>query len=257
MTDELVVLGSGTAVQTAHRDNTACAFRMDESAVVIDCPGSAVLKLLRAGIDPIRIDAVVITHTHPDHVYGLPSLVHNLWLLGRTTPLPFFAPEAEIERVRRLLAVFDLDRRSGFFDLRPLVVGEAAPFWEQAGHRLHALQVDHGPPTCAIRWDLPAGARVVYSSDTRPFEPLAEFGRGAALFVHEATFADAEADRARRTGHSTPGQAGHLATLASAQRLLLVHLTIDADPARWMDEARTTFSGPIDVPDDGATYSVA
>lgn len=204
----------------------------------------------------MRLDAVVITHMHPDHVYGLPSLVHNLRLLGRSASLPLFVQPGDADRVHSLLAVFGLDARTDFLQLQQISTDGQTPFWERAGHRLFALPVDHGMPASAIRWDLPGGARVVYSSDTRPFEPLAEFGRGAAWFVHEATFADAEADLARRTGHSTPSQAGRLATLASAQRLLLVHLTIEADPARWVDEARATFPGRIDVPDDGAIYSV-
>jgi len=256
MHDALIVLGSGTAVQTADRDNTAFAFQMNESAILIDCPGSAVLKLLRAGIDPRRLDAVVITHMHPDHAYGLPSLAHNLRLLGRSAPLPLFVQPGDADRVHRLLAVFGLDASADFLQLRPISTDGLTPFWERGGHQLFARPVDHSTPACAIRWDLPGGARVVYSSDTRPFEPLAEFGRGAAWFIHEATFSDAEADRARTSGHSTPSQAGRLATLAGARRLLMVHLTIEAEVSRWVAEARTTFGGAIHVPDDGAIYAV-
>jgi ribonuclease Z len=257
MSASLVVLGSGTAVQTAERDNTAFAFRMEGSAVLVDCPGSVVVKLRRAGIDPMHLAAVVFTHAHPDHLYGLPSLVHNLQLLGRASPLPLFAQPGDLEVIRRLLAVWDLERKAGFLEMRPLPTKPGTPFWEQAGHKLSALPMDHSAPSCAIRWDLPGGARVVYSSDTRPVEALAEFGRGAEIFIHEATLSDADRVRAREDGHSTPGQAGRLAALAGARRLLLVHLTMDADSNRWVAEARSAYAGPVEVPVEGAIYPVA
>ncbi len=256
MAPSLIVLGSGTAVQTAQRDNTALAFQFDGAAVLVDCPGSPMQKLLRAGIDPMQLAAVVVTHTHPDHVYGLPSLIHSLWIMGRTTPLPVFAPAAEVERVHRLLDLFDLDRRAAFVDVRPLPDDAAAPFWEQDGHRLFALPVDHGRPTSAVRWDLRGGGRVVYSSDTTPAKALASFAAGATILVHEATFADADAARAAQSRHSTAGQAGGIAALTAARRLLLVHVTIDADPKRWVAEARAQYGGPVEVPADGSIYAL-
>ncbi|MBI3998761.1 MAG: MBL fold metallo-hydrolase [Armatimonadetes bacterium] len=250
----LIVLGTGSAIESADRDNTALALRADRSAVLIDCPGSAALKLRRAGIDPLNLAAVVLTHGHADHIYGLPSLVHNLWLLDRTAPLPVFATEPDLPRLQRLVDIFDPERRAGFLDWRPLMDGGSAPFYEWTGGRLFAHPVDHGPPACAIRWDTPVGARIVYSSDTRPVEALAAFGRGATLFVHEATFIDA--GRAKHDGHSTPEQAGKVAALAAARRLLLVHLGLDADPGRWVAEARKTFAGPVEVPADGTVYAL-
>ena len=256
MSASLIVLGTGSAVQTAQRDNTAFGFRMNGVAVLIDCPGSVPLKLRRAGFDPMHLAAVVITHTHLDHTYGLLSLVDNLRLLDRTAPLPVFAPREDMDRLRALLAVFDLDRKSGFVELRPLPPDGRSAFWEHAGNRLYAMSVDHGPPACAVRWDLPGGGRVVYSSDTRPVDALAEFGRGAALFVHEATHSDADVAIAAEHGHSTARQAGSLASRAGARRLLLVHVGRDVDVGRWIAEAKEAYSGPVEIPADGAVYSL-
>ncbi|MDR7418095.1 MAG: MBL fold metallo-hydrolase [Armatimonadota bacterium] len=255
----LVILGTGGALETAERDNTALAFDLGDRAVLVDCPGSVYQKLLRAGITAARLAAVVMTHAHPDHIYGYPSLVHNLWMLDREAPvgrLPVYAPGEEIERLRRLLAIFDLDRRAAFLDYHPLPAAPGAPFFEHAGHRLFAHPVDHGPPAFALRWDTAGGRRVMHSTDTRPVEALAEFGRGADLFLHEATFAGAQADLAASGGHSTPAQAGRLATLAGAKRLLLLHLVDHAVPEQWVAEATTAFAGPVEIPDDGAVYAV-
>jgi ribonuclease Z len=255
----LVILGSGGAVQTATRDNTALAFHLGDRSVLVDCPGSVYQKLLRAGIDPLGVAAVVITHAHPDHLYGFPSFVHNLWMIWREAapePVPVYAPEAEIEKLHRLLALFDLERRAAFLDFRPLPRDPGASFFEHAGHRFLSHPVDHGPPAFAVRWDTPAGRRVMHSTDTRPVDALAQFGRGADFFLHEATFAGVEADLAQRAGHSTPAEAGRIAVLAGAKRLLLLHLVDYAVPEQWVAEAKAEFSGPVEIPDDGSAYSV-
>ena len=77
-------LGSSGAVPSAARDTTALVVRAGRTTCLVDVGGSPVQKLRRVGIDPVGLSAVVVTHTHPDHVYGLPALVQCLLILGRT-----------------------------------------------------------------------------------------------------------------------------------------------------------------------------
>jgi ribonuclease Z len=254
-----VILGSGGALETAHRDNTSLAFDLGNRGVLVDCPGSVYLKLLRAGIDPLHLAAVVVTHTHPDHVYGFPSLVHNIWMVHRERPvgpLPVFAPAEEIGKLRNLLGIFDLDRRAAFLEYHSLPVEPGAQFFAHGGHRLSSHPVDHGPPAYAVRWDTGGGRRVLYSTDTRPVDALAQFGRGADFFLHEATYASVDEGLAHQSGHSTSAQAGRVAAMAGAKRLLLVHLVDYAVPEQWVADAATTFAGPVEIPEDGAAYAV-
>jgi ribonuclease Z len=256
----LVVLGTGGALPTAQRDNTALAFRIGDGGVLVDCPGSVYSKLLRAGMDPMRLGAVVLTHAHADHVYGFVSLVHGLWMTTRDAPLerlPVYAPGAEVDRLRAFVALFEMDQRATFLEYHVLPDDPDRPFWEQGGHRVHAHPVDHGPPAYAVRWDTPGGHRVMYSTDTRPVDVLAAFGAAADLFVHEATYAGGQTDLAERMGHTTATEAGRLAAAAGAKRLLLVHLGDHVDPARWIADARREFGGPVEIPDDGAVYPIS
>ena len=61
------LLGTGAALPTATRDNTALVFVGEQSALLIDCPGGAYAKLLRAHVVPEGVTHLLLTHTHTDH----------------------------------------------------------------------------------------------------------------------------------------------------------------------------------------------
>jgi ribonuclease Z len=102
------------------------------------------------------------------------------------------------------------------------------------------------------------GRRVVYTGDTRPVEATVEAAADADLLVHDATFADDEAGRARSTGHATAREAGAVARRAGATRLALIHVSsrYAGDASRLAAEAREAFDGESFVPDDGRTVTV-
>jgi ribonuclease Z len=101
------------------------------------------------------------------------------------------------------------------------------------------------------------GRRVVYTGDTRPSEKTVELARDADLLIHDATFAEEEADRARETGHSTAREAATVAKKAGVQRLVMTHVSprYAEDPRVLEREARQAFRSSV-VAFDGMEIDV-
>ena len=132
-------------------------------------------------------------------------------------------------------AMIEDDRKGRFHPGRARALGiPEGPLWGQIHRGLPVTLADGrivqpselvGPPR--------QGRRVAITGDTRPCPSTVEAARGADLLVHEATFAEEEAQRAIETGHSTAREAAEIAVQAGAKRLVLTHLS-----ARYSRDAR-------------------
>ena len=245
-----VFLGSSGALPGRDRDTTSLLFVAGEDAVLVDCGGSPGQKLMLAGTDALALSRVVITHIHPDHVYGLPSLFQTLVLLRRTAPLRLACREEHEAPIRSLLGVFGLLERPGIFP----VVWELVPPREgfavgtPGDLRITASPNAHGPmPNMALRFEAPGRPTVVYSSDTEPCAAVEALARGAHTLIHDATFSER---RPRSAGvHSTAAQAGETAARAGVTRLILAHIDagLHGELDTLREEARARFSGQVEI----------
>ena len=102
-----------------------------------------------------------------------------------------------------------------------------------------------------------AGRRLVITGDTGPSRTVTDLARGADLLVHEATFGQDEADRARETGHSTAAEAAGVARDAGVRRLVLTHISAryTREAPELQVEARAVFAAP-DIARDGMVVDV-
>src|SRR4030042_1045643 len=107
---EIHFLGTGGWVATPQRDNTSVLLRAGGKLVLIDCPGSVTAKIRQVGFDPREVSTIFLTHVHPDHIYGLPSLVHSLIL--EDGEIRLFGSEETVAFARRLLDLFGLLRNN-------------------------------------------------------------------------------------------------------------------------------------------------
>ena len=132
------------------------------------------------------------------------------------------------------------------------------PLWGRI-HRGEAITLDDGrvvEPSTLVGATRP-GRTVVVTGDTRPCAATVEMARGADVLVHEATFADDEAERARETGHSTAREAATVARVADVRRLVLTHISArySRDTRELEAQARGTFAETV-VARDGMEVEV-
>jgi ribonuclease Z len=251
-------LGTSGAIPSAERDTTSLVFVADEGAALVDCGGSPVQKLRLAGVDPLALRHVLVTHIHPDHAYGLPSLVQNLRLLGRADALTVLCRPEHVAPLQTLLALFGLWERPGMFPiaLRGLALDARARAFDLGPLRVSTSPNDHGDmPNVAVRVDVAGRAGgVVYSSDTRVCDAVVALARGADTLIHEATFP--ERHRGRFGVHSTAADAGEVAARAGVRRLILAHIEADyhTELDALADEARKRFGGVVEIAQEFVPY---
>lgn len=228
------------------------AVENDAGIIAVDCGGDLVQRLLLAGCSLERLEALVVTHGHPDHVVGFPLVMQRLWLHGRRRPLAVLGPEAALDTARRLWAVFGMDAHEGMprIEWQPLPAGPEIQPASLSTWNMWSVRAVHQPDTVAIRFRDPTGGRVVaYSSDTEPHPSIVAIAEGADILVHEATGA--------APGHSSAADAARTAVQAGARRLLLVHLPRCGEiPQSAMAEARSLFAY-TELGSECATYDPA
>ncbi len=255
-------LGTSGAVSSSSRDNTALAFYSGAEVILVDCSGSPYQKILRAGLDPMQVSSLIVTHRHVDHVYGLPSLAHNMGLAGRRSTLHVYALAETMPILRGFMDLFPLEEKMPYrILLHTLPPKEGHEVLRGGGLRVFSAPVRHGVPNIGLRveWE---GAQergaVVYSSDTSPCPALLALARGADLLIHEATFLHADAARAESDGHSTGYQAGEVAQQAGVRRLFLCHFSADIQDRleELRLEALRAYPGPVELPEEFREYRI-
>lgn len=248
----LIVLGSAAAVSDENHDNTHFLLEGDNSVVLIDCGSNAVVKLKRFGIHPDRLTDMILTHFHPDHVYGVPILLMHMWLLGRKRALRVYGINHCLERTEDMMLSFSWNSWPNFFPVAFQRILERPNMLvlDNVDFRITAWPVKHYIPTIGLRIEVKSSGKVIgYSCDTEPVPNILEIGRDADILFHEAAGAE--------PGHSSAAQAGEIATEAGAKKLVLIHYLVwNTDTSQLVPEAKTTFNGPVELGVDYAVYEI-
>ncbi|MCX7620663.1 MAG: MBL fold metallo-hydrolase [Acidimicrobiales bacterium] len=223
---------SGYLVQSPH------------ATIVVDL-GSGTLANLQRHIDLADLDAIVLSHAHPDHWVDLAGLdVAYRYAQGREA-VPVYGTAGTRQRAEHLLghlkptfAWQDLD------DTSHISIGDLT---------LDFSATDHYVETFAVLMTAD-GVRLAYSADTGPGWSFAEFGVPIDLALCEATFL------AEREGegilHLSARQAGSMARDAGVDRLVLTHLEPRTDPARSRAEGSAAFGREVSVAAEHAVFVV-
>lgn len=290
----VILCGSGSPLPDPTRAGPCTMVIAGNRLFVVDAGDGGARNLTLMGMPTGRIERLLLTHFHSDHIDGMGPLLLLRWSgKPNTAPLPVTGPVG----VERVIAGFNMaysqdngyrTAHHGTALMPPGGAGAvAAPFaisgapvvvLNDGGLRVAAFPVDHHPvePAVGYRFDY-KGRSVVISGDTGPSASLNAAARGTDLLVHEALqprlvarLTDALASRgisntAQITRdilnyHSSPEQAADAARLAGAKQLLLTHIVPPlplhfAYPA-FLGDAADHFDGPITIGEDGMIFSL-
>jgi ribonuclease Z len=232
--------------------------------------------MMRAGVSPLKLRAVFISHIHGDHLFGLMPLVASLGLAGKKTPLKIFGPAA----VGRMLDFFQNDFGTPVsfeLDFTPVDTTKHLMIYENKSMEVWSVPLRHRTPTTGYLFvekatagadptgnresakdalSSPQNRSYAYLSDTLPSPKAAGLVQGVDLLYHEATFAHVDRRLARETGHSTATEAARIAVKADAGKLLIGHFSGRyKDLAPLETEARAIFPNSH-IAVEGATFSI-
>lgn len=189
----VVFLGTGNAFNTDGRGSQSIWIEPSGgSPLLVDVGPTAVASMARLGLSPGRVDVVLFTHLHGDHIAGWPFLLlHDVFVGKRTAPLRVFGPTGSRTRLEALAVACyeDLVTEEGLafpLEVRELAVEPAQGIEDGHGRRFDVVPLEHHPTSIGYR--VHAGGRAIaVTGDTRWCPGLEELARGVDLLIVECS----------------------------------------------------------------------
>ena len=143
---EFVFLGTSASAPSVERGLSAAMVMHDDQRFLVDCGEGTQRQILRSGLGFKRLDKVLLTHGHLDHMLGLGGLVSTFARWEAGTDLAIYAGGWALERVRDLMNVVlrggEVQLRIDYQELKPGVI------WKHRGLTVRTFPVVHRGPGC-------------------------------------------------------------------------------------------------------------
>lgn len=246
---KLSVIGSSGTYPVAGRPASGYLVEQGETRVWCDAgPGT----FTAMPIDADMIDAIVVSHQHPDHCSDLFTAFHA-WTY-RPEPrrsVPLFGPQAVWERIELFLEKSQGSTLYETFDFNPVWTGDEIALGEIS---ISFAEMDHSVPTVGSRWE--ANNRTLFfTGDTGPGGSWHQAAQGVDVMLSEASLQGPSESKSVEH-HLTAAEAGKLARDAGAGRLVLTHIPPYMDASRSIHEAETAFDRPVSLATPGMSLDV-
>ena len=225
---DIILLGTGGTQPLPERALAAACITVSGSNLLLDCGEGTQTAARRAGVSIFRMDAILLTHYHGDHIFGLPGIWQTMAAQGRTAPLVMAGPPGLTDVVRTFYAVAGPLP----FELRLKELPDCKGEFEVPAGCVQAFPLKHRVPCCGYAFTLPRagkfdpqraksagipvrywstlqsgqpvggflpsqvlgpprrGLKVVYATDTRPCAALRRAAQDADLLLMDSTYAD-------------------------------------------------------------------
>ena len=244
------MLGAGPAYTDRAGSSGACYLVRDERTTILLDLGQGSFTRIFAETAPESLDAVFVSHLHPDHFIDLVPLRH--YLRYQLSP----------GRRMRVLGPRDLATRLDALHAEPGFAA-AALDCESMGERelrvgtleVAARLVTHTPESYGFRVAAGDGPGLVYSGDCGVAEDLLALMRPGDAVLAEVSFGPGPVPPG--VMHLDGHDAGRVARVGGAGRLLLTHLQMGFDPEETVAAARAEYDGPVEFVWPGSRVGLA
>jgi ribonuclease BN (tRNA processing enzyme) len=247
---KLIILGSGTCVPSLIRSAPAYYLCDMGKEVLVDCGSGTVLQLLKAGVGYKNIDAVFLTHTHPDHVAGLVPLLHALIatpLYSRDKELTLVGPHNFVKHYEDYIA--PQFGRSGTSFVQVIEINDKIDY---PPFHIFAIPTVHTENSIAFRFES-KGRSIVFTGDADYDKGIIELSVNCDLLIADCAFPGSM----KRQGHMTPRECGLVAQNASVKKLILSHLhALPVPDDDKLEECRAVFKGSVVLAEDLMEFNI-
>jgi ribonuclease BN (tRNA processing enzyme) len=250
----LNVVGAGPAYTDRPGSSGASyLLRANGSSLLLDL-GQGSFPGLAGLLDPATLDAVVVSHLHPDHFIDLVPLRHYLRYEKPPSRVRVIGPDGLAGRLDALNG--EPGWAAAALDVMALAEGRhvVGPF------ELDVARVTHTGSSFGFRVAVPAEGRssatgLVYSGDCGRAEDLDALVRPGDVLLCEVSFGPGPV--APGAQHLDGPAVGELARRVGAGRVLLTHIQMGFDRAATIDSVRARYErGPIEFVDPGFETTV-
>lgn len=195
---KLTFLGTSSGMPVLNRRHSALLVEQDTTSVLLDVGEGVCRALMQRNIDTDLIQKVFISHTHADHVIGLPMFLMMEYLHGRTKRLQIFCPDDRCDWLERTLhGMFIFQEKWTFpFEILPLPLSgdQITPdvtlrfFTTHHLNKVRSLAANHGFGASSYGFLLSENEnQIVISSDVHSIRDIDDVCGNASLLVIEAT----------------------------------------------------------------------
>jgi ribonuclease Z len=280
---KVTLLGTGTPIPSIDRFGPSTLIEAGDQKLLIDAGRGATIRLHQLNIPIGRLDALLLTHFHSDHISGVPDVWLTGWLESyfgtRQTPFRVIGPRGTKRLIAKLEEAYADDIRIRMADEKLPPDGIATVVeeyerdgvvYEKNGVKVIAFEVDHGDvikPAYGYRIEY-AGRVAVISGDTRYNQNVVKYAMGADLLVHEVAIALPELLSEAHIGrimahHTTAREAGMVFEQTKPKLAAYTHLVFLTSPrvprasiAELVAETRQTYPGPLEVGEDLMSFEI-
>jgi len=243
--NELFLLGTkgGPAIRPKGSMPSSSLLVLDNEKIIIDAGLGVTKSLTDIGFNLNELSNIFITHLHSDHYLELGPLIHTAWTTGLTKKIKIYGPKGLVDYWQKFLLSMQHDiknriKSEGRISLKKIVniIPIKKEFFKVGKIKVKFIKVPHPPLKESYAYKFIGSKKIVFSGDTRYFQPLASFSKKSDVLVHEAILPEYIDQIVKKTGlslklkkhlkssHTKLDEVIKIAKLSNCKMLVINHL---------------------------------